>query len=90
MARHVHVSLPEHLRHALELSAHLDEAVQLDARSPASEGEALYQRLRKLGAEIVAHLSEGLVELGATDSSRAVSVILLEQRSPPLHEIPQR
>lgn len=59
VARHARVSLPEHLRHGLELSAHLDEAVQLDAGSCASHGVAAHQVLRKLGAQIVAHLSEG-------------------------------
>ncbi|KAG7245136.1 hypothetical protein INR49_023702 [Caranx melampygus] len=47
------------LRHALELSAHLDEAVQLDAGSRASHGKSLHQRLRELRTEVVAHLSEG-------------------------------
>lgn len=35
VAHHVSVPLPEGQRHALELGAHLDEAVQLDARSHA-------------------------------------------------------
>ena len=59
IACHSHVPLPEDLCHALELGAHLDEAVQLDAGSPALHGEALHQRFRKLGTEVVAHLSEG-------------------------------
>ena len=59
VARHGRVSLPEHLRHGLELGAHLDEAVQMDAGSFASHGEAAHQVLRKLGAQVVAHLSEG-------------------------------
>ena len=58
VARHAGVSLPERLRHALQLGAHLDEAVQLDAGPPASHGEAMHQRLRKLGAEVVTHLSQ--------------------------------
>lgn len=61
VARHGRIPLPEDLRHALELSAHLDEAVQLDAGSRASHGESPHQRLRELGTEVVAHLSEGLV-----------------------------
>lgn len=56
-ARHSGVSLPEHLRHALELRARLDEAVQLYAVGAAPIAEALHQHLRKLGAELVAHLS---------------------------------
>lgn len=59
VARHGRVPLPEDLRHALELSAHLDEAVQLDSGSRASHAEPLHQRLRELGTEVVAHLSEG-------------------------------
>ncbi len=42
VARHGRVSLPEDLRHGLELGAHLDEAVQLDAGSWTAHGEALH------------------------------------------------
>lgn len=59
VARHGRVSLPEDLRHALELRAHLDEAVQMDTGSSTSYGEAPHQRLGKLGTQVVAHLSEG-------------------------------
>lgn len=59
VACHGCVSLPEGLRHALELGAHLDEAVQLDAVRPASHHVATNQRLRKLGTQVVAHLCEG-------------------------------
>ena len=59
VARHGRVSLPEDLRHGLQLGAHMDEAVQVDAGSSASHGEALHQRLGKLGTQVVAHLSEG-------------------------------
>lgn len=59
VARHTRVFLPEDLRHGLELGAHLDEAVQLDAGASALQGVALHQRLRKLGTQVVAHLSEG-------------------------------
>lgn len=57
-ARHARVLLPEDLRHGLQLRAHLDEAVQLDSRALASQGEALHQRLGELGAEVVAHLGQ--------------------------------
>lgn len=59
VARHVSVPLPEDLRHGLELSAHLDEAVQLDARSHAWQSEAPHHSLSELGAEVVTHLSQG-------------------------------
>lgn len=58
VARHGGVLLPEGLRHALELGAHLDETVQLDAGSPARRGEASHQRLGELRTQVVAHLSE--------------------------------
>ena len=58
VARHGGVPLPERLRHALQLRAHLDEAVQLYAGAPASHAEALHQRLCELGAEVEAHLSQ--------------------------------
>lgn len=58
VARHARVSLPEDLCHGLELGAHLDEAVQMDAGS-SSHGVAPHQVLRKLWAQVVAHLSEG-------------------------------
>lgn len=61
VAGHACVLLPEGLRHALQLGAHLDEAVQLDAGSSTLHSEAPHQRLRELGAEVVAHLSERLV-----------------------------
>lgn len=66
VARHVRVSLPEDLRHGLELGAHLDEAVQLDARSHAWHGEAPHHGLSELGAEVVTHLSQGWGEKGET------------------------
>lgn len=45
VACHVRVPLSEDLRHALELGAHLDEAVELHARSHAWYGEASHQSL---------------------------------------------
>lgn len=59
VARHAGVLLPEDLRHGLQLRAHLDEAVQLDSGTLASQCEALDQRLGELGAEVVAHLGQG-------------------------------
>lgn len=41
----VGVSLPEDVRHALELSAHLDKAVQLNAGPRPPHGKATHQRL---------------------------------------------
>lgn len=121
IARHGCVFLLEGLGHALELGAHLDETVQLDAMRPASIGEATHHHFRKLGTQVVAHLCKSwvgqmwggeelrerttewstyiifntikiwdtLLQLHATDTSRAVSVILLKQSSPPLHVLPQ-
>lgn len=66
---HARVSLPEDLRHDLQLGANLNEAVQVDAGSRARYGEASHQRLGELGTQVVAHLSEGLVELRATDAA---------------------
>lgn len=89
VARHGRVSLPEALRHALQLRADVDKAVQLDARSGATYAEALHQRLSELGAQVVSHLCQGLVQLCAVDGPGAVSIILLKQRPPSLHEVPQ-
>lgn len=58
VSSHGRVPLPEELRRGLELRANLNEAVQLQAGASASDAEALHQRLRKLGAQVVAHLSE--------------------------------
>lgn len=58
VARHRRVPLPEELRGGLQLRAHLNEAVQLHAGASASDAEALHQRLRELGAEVVAHVSQ--------------------------------
>lgn len=58
VARHAGVLLPEGLCHGLQLRAHLDEAVQLDSGTLTSHCEALDQRLRELGAEVVAHLGQ--------------------------------
>lgn len=58
VASHRRVPLPAELRRGLELRAHLNEAVQLHAGTSTSDAEALHQRLRKLGAQVVAHLSK--------------------------------
>lgn len=52
------VPLAAELRRGLEQHAHLNEAVQLNAGTSASDAEALNQRLRKLGAQVVAHVSK--------------------------------
>ena len=59
IAGHCLVPLPEGLGHALQLCAHLDEAVQLDARPATPHSEATHQGLRELGTQVVAHLGEG-------------------------------
>lgn len=58
VASHGSVSLSEELRRGLQLRANLNEAVQLHTGTAALDAEALHQRLRKLGAQVVAHLSE--------------------------------
>lgn len=77
VSRHGRVSLPEDLRHGLELGAHLDEAVQLDAGPRASHAEASHQCLGELGAQVVAHLSEGWGEERDRGERRGVNVCSL-------------
>lgn len=58
VASHRSVPLSEELCRGLQLRANLNEAVQLHTRMSASDAEALHQRLGKLGAQVVAHLSK--------------------------------
>lgn len=58
VASHGSVPLSEELRRGLQLRANMNEAVQLHTGTSASDAEALHQRLRKLRAQVVAHLSE--------------------------------
>lgn len=59
VARHGVVFLPEELRHALQLGADVDEAIQLHAGTRGMHAEAPHQWLGELGTQVVAHLCEG-------------------------------
>lgn len=44
----------------------------------------------ELSTRAVTPAGHTLLQLHGTDRTRVVSVVLLKQRSPPLHEVPQR
>lgn len=89
VALHGCVLLPEGLGQHLQLGAHLDEAVQLHGGVGGARAVAGDQELAELGAQVVAHLGQSLLQLCVADGARAVSVELLEEVLPLLDELPQ-
>lgn len=82
------VLFPEGLGQQLQLGAHLDEAVQLHGWVGGAWAVAGDQELGELGAQVVAHLGQSLLQLCVADGARAVPVILLEEVLPLLDKFP--
>lgn len=82
------VVLLEHVRHALEGDAGLDEEVEAHNALVALV-VGMEEQLDKLGAEAVAEGDEGVVELGEGDVAAAVGVEAVKQGAPRGQEGPE-